>query len=127
MGALIESVKRLTFEAVRAGSIDEQSVFAHVKKRLAETVDADPKRMCCIRASSMPPSVCAAVRDAFGAATRVESEIKKTATRRVRNQEHRNVPFANGPKPCPNAGCSGLLSTPNSFATHASRCTHRPL
>ena len=127
MASLIEIAKRLTFEAVRAGLIDQQSVFSRVKQRLAETVDTDPKRKCCIRASSMPPSLRAAVRDAYGAATRVESGIKKNATRRVRNQERRNVPFANGPKACPNAGCCGMATTPNSFATHASRCTYRPL
>jgi hypothetical protein len=118
MGALIESVKRLTFEAIRVGLNDEKSVFDRVKKRLAETLDIDPKRKCCVRASSMPPSVCAAVREAFGDAKRLKSGIQKISDR--------NTPFAKGPKACPNAGCSGLLNTPNSFATHASRCTHRP-
>lgn len=129
MGILIDTVKRLTREAVDGGMTDERLVFDYVKNRLAETVDTDPKRNCCVRASSMPPSVCAAVRCEFEAAVRFESQPKPAAARaekRLSYLEARNVPFADGPKMCPHAGCSSMSSTPNSFATHASRCTRRP-
>jgi hypothetical protein len=117
MSAIIKTVERLVREACEHGLKTEKYVFERVKKRLAETVDTDSMRKNCVRASSMPPSVRAAVRGAFAAALRAKKK-------RARN-EARNVPFVNGPKQCKNAGCSATATTPNSFATHASRCTCR--
>ena len=44
------------------------------------------------------------------------------------SQSHalRNDPFPGGPRVCTNVGCGAKASTPNSFATHASRCTRPP-